>query len=61
MLRKVVKRDKGMVGVTYVAGSPSILVDPPTDHGRFGPWRNQLPMVIDVKAWDAMTSADIPY
>jgi hypothetical protein len=50
MLRKVVKRDKGMVvGVTHVAGSPSTLVGPPTDHGRFGPWQNQSPMMIDVK------------
>jgi hypothetical protein len=61
MLHKVVRRDKGMVGATHVAGSPSILVNPPIDHGHFDLWRNQSPMMIDVKVWDAIASADIPY
>jgi hypothetical protein len=52
---------KGMGRVTHVAWSPNILVDPPTDRRRFGPWQNQSPMVIDVKAWNVMTSGDIPY
>ena len=52
---------KGMERVTHVALSLNILVDPPTDRHRFDPWQNQLPMAVDVKARDAMTSGDIPY
>jgi hypothetical protein len=39
--------EKGMERVTHVAWSPNILVDPPTDRRRFGPWQNQSPMAID--------------
>ena len=35
--------------VTHVVESPSISVDPPTDHRHFGLWRNQLPTAISVK------------
>jgi hypothetical protein len=50
-----------MAEMTHVAESPSISVDPPTDHRHFDLWRNQLPIAIEVKATGAMTSADVPY
>jgi hypothetical protein len=58
---KACEAGKGMKRVTHVAWSPNILVDPPTDRHRFDPWQNQSPMAVGLKAWNGMTTDDIPY